>query len=392
MSFLSKSKKKGFKLGVAALLLSLVFTIAVVGAGCPPAAPEVASPYRTDKIVIGFTPPDITGVFKTATDFFIESAANARAAGIHVEIIARSPATHTAYADQVAIIEDFIALEVDVIAISPADVAAVTPALQKANAAGIPIIVVNLLGPFEGVEVASYVGFDNFTAGAVTAYSVLDYFGGPGVLGAGPMVEVTPLDSLDLAWWEALYADVDPATINARGILLEGVPGSYFSDARLRGFRSVLEQFPGVVELQPVVGTNWNRALAMAATEDALVSFAPGEMDFVWGMSSEIGLGAMLAVEAAGRQEDVKVFNQGGTSESMSRIREGRLVAEAWHGFPEWGWFGVKHAVMAVLGLEPPATLDVRPRILYVDNLVQFTPVPYLPEIDWEAILQEAGL
>ncbi len=247
------------------------------------------------------------------------------------------------------------------------------------------------MGPFEGVEVASYVGFDNPTASAVVAYSVLDYFGGPGVLGEGPVIEVGPYDILDLAFWEDLYADVDPATISARGILLEGVAGSFFSNARLEGFRSVMANFPNVVELQPSVATDWNRAKAIAATEDALTRFGEGEIDFVWGMSSEVGLGAMLAIEAAGRQEDVVVFNQGGTAESMSRIREGRKVAEVWHGFPEWGWFGVKHAVMAALDLTPPERLDVRPRTVYKDNLIQFTPVPHLEPIDWEAILQEAG-
>ncbi|HSW10013.1 MAG TPA: sugar ABC transporter substrate-binding protein [Bacillota bacterium] len=379
---------------IVAILVALVVILAValgfIWAG-QRAEPEVAAPYRTDKIEIGFTPPDITGVFKTATDFFIESAANARAAGVHVEVIARSPATHVAYADQVAIVEDFIARGVDVIAISPADVKALTPVLQKANRAGIPIIVVNLLGPFEGVEVASYVGFDNFTAGAVTAYAVLDYFGGPGVLGTGPKVEVKPTDFLDLPWWENLYRNVDPATIRARGALLEGVAGSYFSTRRLEGFRSVLAKFPNVVEVHPVIATNWNRALSIAAVEDILAKNAAGTIDFIWGMSSEIGLGAMLAVEAAGRQKDVMVFNQGGTAESMTRVREGRLVGEAWHGFPEWGWYGVKHAVMTVLGQEPPLHFDVRPRLIYRDNLVQFTPIPHLAEIDWEAILQAAG-
>jgi ribose transport system substrate-binding protein len=386
----SKGKNLIYLLGALVVVLALILVLNLTGAIGQQAEP-VALPYRTDKIVIGFTPPDITGVFKTATDFFVESAANAREAGIHVEVIARSPATHVDYADQVAIIEDFIAREVDVIAISPADVAAVTPALKKANEAGIPIIAVNLLTPIEGVEVASYIGFDNFTAGAVTAYAVLDYFGGPGVLGAGPTVQVGPYDFMDIKFWEDLYADVDPATINARGILLEGVAGSYFSNARLNGFRSVIEKFPGIVELQPSVATDWNRAKAIAATEDALTKFGPGEMDFVWGMSSEVGLGAMLAVEAAERQAEVRVFNQGGTAESMSRIAEGRKVAETWHGFPEWGWYGVKHAVMVALGQEPPETLDVRPRTLYKDNLAQFRPIPHLEEIDWEAILQAAG-
>lgn len=353
---------------------------------------EVASPYRTDRIVIGLALPDITGVYKTATDFFLEAAADARMNGVHVEVIPRSVRTHTAYADQVAIIEDFIATGVDVLAISPTDVPAVTPALIKVNEAGIPIVVINLLTPIEGVE-AVYVGFSNKETGMVSAYSVLDYLGGPGVLGTGEKVTVSPTDFLDLAWWEALYADVDRESISGKGVWLEGVAGSYFSNARLEGFAEVMAEWPNVEQLVPPIPTDWNRAKAMAAAEDVLTRFGPGEIDFIWSMSSEMGLGAMLGVEAKGRQEDVVVINQGGTAESMSRTREGRLLAETWHGFPEWGWYGVRFAVMMALGLgdEVPMQFDVRPRTIYVDNLIQVSPIPYLSAHDWEGILERAG-
>ena len=57
-----------------------------------------------EPIVVGWTPPDITGVFKTATDFFEASAADGNAQGFDIEIISQSPATHVSFADQVAII------------------------------------------------------------------------------------------------------------------------------------------------------------------------------------------------------------------------------------------------------------------------------------------------
>src|SRR5688572_13547478 len=101
-------------------------------------------------VTIGWIPPDITGVFKTATDFFEKAAADANQHGFNVEVISRSPATHTAFADQVAIFEDMIQRQVDVIAISPIDVEVVKPAIAQANTAGIPVIVVNLLEPMQG--------------------------------------------------------------------------------------------------------------------------------------------------------------------------------------------------------------------------------------------------
>ena len=123
--------------------------------------PPVARRRETKEVTIGWTPPDITGVFKTATDYFERAADDAKRHGFDVEIISRSPATHTAFADQLAIIEDLIQRQVDVIAISPADIEAVKPAIKQANDAGIPVIIVNLLEPQEDIEVASYIGFDN---------------------------------------------------------------------------------------------------------------------------------------------------------------------------------------------------------------------------------------
>src|ERR687896_2314447 len=176
-----------------------------------------------EEIVIGWTPPDITGVFKTATDFFERAADDANANGFDVKVISRSPATHTAFADQLAIIENFISQQVDVIAVSPADTEAVKPAIKRANEAGIPVIMVNLLEPQDDIEVASYIGFDNSEAASVSAYSVLDYYGGPGVFGTGDKVEVSPDQYLDLEWWEQTYANADKSATTANGVIIEGI-------------------------------------------------------------------------------------------------------------------------------------------------------------------------
>ncbi len=115
----------------------------------PTEAPVVATeaPAAMEKIVVGWTPPDITGVFKTATDFFEKSLADGAANGVESELITQAVTSHTQFADQVAIIEDFIQREVDVIAVSPIELEVIKPALKKANEAGIPVIMVNLLEP-----------------------------------------------------------------------------------------------------------------------------------------------------------------------------------------------------------------------------------------------------
>jgi ribose transport system substrate-binding protein len=350
-----------------------------------------------EEIVIGWTPPDITGVFKTATDFFERAAEDANASGFNVSVLSRSPATHTAFADQLAIIEDYISQGVDVIAISPADTEAVKPALQQANEAGIPIIMVNLLEEQQDVEIASYIGFDNSEAAAVSAYSVLDYFGGPGVLGEGETVDVAQDQFLDLEFWEQLYSDVDPAGIEARGVIIEGIAGTFFSQARLDGFNGVTENYPGVEILAEPIAADWNREKGIRATETFLSRFDADELDFIWAASNEMGLGAMITSERRGvldasggstppEESGVAIFTNDVTPESTDAIRDGKIIAETHHGFPEWGWFGTEFAVMLACGQQPPQFQDIRPRTVWEGNADLFYPEPQLPEIDWESI------
>ncbi len=361
-----------------------------------------AQVLAADKITIGWAPPDITGVFKTATDYFEKSAEDAGKNGIEVEIISQSPATHVAFGDQVAIIEDYVQRKVNVIAISPIEVEVIKPALKKANEAGIPVIIVNLLEPIAGTEVASYIGFDNTDAGRISAYSLLDYFGGPGVLGKGEKVDIKPDTYLDLAWWKELYKDVDPKTadIKAKVAIIEGIAGGFFSTARLNGFHEIVDPFPGI-EIVGTLPADWNREKGIKAAEDFLTANPPGTLDGIWAASNEMGLGAMLACEAAGRLEIageggdvgdkfVAVFTNDVTPESADRVAEGKMVAETHHGFPEWGWYGTEFAVTLAFGGKVPYIFDIRPRTMYKDNARLFYPEPALEPIQWD-VIKEGG-
>lgn len=350
-----------------------------------------------ETITIGWTPPDITGVFQTATDFFEQAAAQAGENGIDVEIVSRSPATHTDFGDQLAIVEDFITSGVDVIAISPSDTEAIKPGIQQANEAGIPVIMVNLLEEQDGIDVASYIGFDNTEAARVSGFAVLDYYGGPGVLGDGEMVDVAEDAYLDLEWWEDLYADADLSDVSADGVIIEGIAGTFFSQARLDGFNSAIEDADGIEILAEPIAADWNREKGVSATETFLSRFGTGELDFIWAASNEMGLGAMLTAEQEGRldtsggttppQEDqVAIFTNDVTPESTQAIRDGKIVAETHHGFPEWGWFGTEFGVKLACGLDVPQFQDIRPRTVYEGNADLFYPQPELPEIDWESI------
>jgi ribose transport system substrate-binding protein len=226
---------------------------------------------------------------------------------------------------------------------------------------------------------------------------LLDYFGGPGVLGKGPKVDLKPGTYLDLAWWKALYKDVDPKTadIKANVAIIEGIAGGFFSTARLNGFHEVVDKFPGI----KVVGTqpaDWNREKGIKAAEDFLTANPAGKLDAIWAASNEMGLGAMLAAEAAGRLAvagkdepgggKVAVFTNDVTPESADRVREGKMIAETHHGFPEWGWYGTEFAATLACGGQVPYIFDIRPRTMYQANADLFYPNPALEPIQWNVI------
>ena len=411
-------KKRSILILFAALLIMALLASCAAPEEPPPPADEPEAPVEEEApaeeepveeppamarweepIVIGWTPPDITGVFKTATDFFELSAEDANANGFNVQVISQSPATHVAFGDQVAIIEDYIEREVDVIAISPIEVEVIKPVVKKANEKGIPVIIVNLLEPIEGLDIESYIGFDNTIGAEVTAYAMLDYFGGPGVLGTGDVVDVESDQYLDYEFWKNLYdglSDEEKEAIVARGAIIEGVAGGFFSTARLNGFHNVVDLYPNVEIVGEPCAADWNREKGIACTEDILTA-NPTDLDFIWAASNEMGLGAMLASEAVDRlelategpiigDEKIAVFTNDVTPESVDRIAEGKLVGETTHGFADWGWFGTKFGVMAVCGMDIPETFDIRPRIAYTENARLFYPDPVLPEIDWDGI------
>lgn len=338
------------------------------------------------EIVIGWSPPDVTGVFATATDYFEQAAADAGKAGINVTIVTQSPASHTDFGDQVGIIEDFIARDVDAIAVSPTEVEVVKPAIRSANDAGIPVIVVNLLNPIEGVEVASYIGFSNVDAGRISGYATLDYFGGPGVLGEGEMVE--PDGYLDLEFWEELYSDVSPGDLNLSGrvAIIEGIAGGFFSRQRLNGYHEIVDPYSGI-EIVTTLPADWNRQKAVSVTEDMLQSH--DDIDVIWAASNEMGIGATIPIQQQGLEDEIEVITNDGTPESVDMIRSGALLAETWHGFPEWGWYGTRFAVRAALGLSVPQQFDIRPRLEYEGNADEFYPNVSLEAHDWEGIIEE---
>ena len=143
--------------------------------------------------------------------------------------------------------------------------------------------------------------------------------------------------------------------LTANVAILEGVAGDFFSNQRILGFHSVIDPHPGINVLM-TLPADWNRQKGVRATEDILQAHGD-KLDVIYAASNEMGIGATYAIEAAGLQDQIKVITNDGTPESVDMIRAGQILAETWHGFPEWGWYGTRRC-HGCFG--PRSTLSVR--------------------------------
>ncbi len=204
------------------------------------------------------------------------------------------PVTHYAptrpnnLAEQLSEIEDVTVKHPDAILFMAVDPRGVVPAIEKVNAAGIPIV--NYNDRVKGGKFVSYVAADDYNLGLEVGRYLLKSLGGKGNV-----------------------------------VIIEGVKGSTTSDDRVRGFHKAIEEFPNVKLLasQPA---NYQRLQALQVTEN-LIQSNP-QIDGVMAAADVMAFGALEALEAAGRKQ-TRVVGIGGVPESIAAIKAGRLLATA---------------------------------------------------------------
>ena len=349
------------------------------------------TPVEAISLKIGWAPPNMTGVFKTATDYMQAACDQAKEFGLDITLVSKPAESEADTAGQVKNIENLVQEGCDAIIVSPSSVEACVPAMAAAKAEGVRTIMVNMLEEQdpEGVAVDAYIGFDNFVAGQISAYNVLDQLGGPGVLGEGDAIDVPVETYMDLAFWQDLYKDVDKASITGKVGVIEGVLGTMYSNQRKGGFQDITDQYPNV-EIVNILPGNWERTPSVAAAENIIQAFP--DVEIIWAAATEMAMGATIARDNMDRK-DILVFSNDGTPESIQAINDGVIIAETWHGFPEWGWYGVQAGVQLVTGFESDVEryIDILPRTEYKKNADQFYPEPKLKAIDWKALYEGAA-
>ena len=195
----------------------------------------------------------------------IDGAEAAAALVDNIHIVCEGPETPYSVSEQIELVEQAITNGVDAIMITPADSTGIIPAIEAANAAGIPIATPNTKA--YGGDVLCWVGVDNYTVGYELGKALCDALGGKGYV-----------------------------------VLIEGTAGNSTATERVDGYLDAFAEYPDIVLLdsQPA---DFNREKGMTVMENFLQRY--DDIDGVASVNKDMTMGAIEAVKDADRQDEM---------------------------------------------------------------------------------------
>lgn len=225
-------------------------------------------------------------------------------------------------AKQLDSIDDFIQQGVDAIIVNPVDSSAITPAVESANEADIPVIAVDRSS--DGGEVLSVIVSDNVKGGEMAAEYLIS------VLGEGAKIAV-----------------------------VEGIPGASATNERGEGFKKAAK---GKLEIVASQAGDFDRGKSLTVAENILQ--AHPDVKGIFAQNDESALGVLEAVKAA-KRDDIYVIGFDGAELAVESIEKGELHATIGQKFDEMA----KLSVQAVIDYY--AEKDVDAEILAPVELIQ---------------------
>jgi len=284
---------------------------------------------------IGFVVKALENPFWITLDNFGKDTAKK----LGVNLAAYSAGGESKIENEVRIMEDLISQRVDAIVVAPVDSQGIIPAVQDANAAGIPVITVDTAS--DGGKIANHVATNNILGGELAGLFTVKTLGGKGKVA-----------------------------------MLEGVTGQQVARDRKTGFHNIVDKNPDikVVASQPA---NWDKALGVNVTENILT--ANPDLELIYAANDQMALGAIEAVEAAGRQGKVKVVGYDGVQEALEAVKAGRMAATIRQNPETMGVLGIAEAVHLLNGEQVPAWIDTGTDTITSENVDKY--LAYKPTV-----------
>jgi ribose transport system substrate-binding protein len=246
-----------------------------------------------------------------------------------VDIIWKGPSLETDIAGQISIIEDNINKKVDAIVLAACDAEALVPVIEKADAAGIPVITID-----SGVnsEVPkSLIATDNIAAAEKAADVLSDLIGGSG----------------DIA-------------------MIPHVPGATTCILRERGFDRGLKNHPDL-NLVAKQYSQTEVARAMAVTED-IVTAHPG-LRGIFAANESGTVGCAQALKSRGLAGKIKLVGFDASPNELKALRDGTVDALIVQNPYQMGYLGVKTALDMLNGEPVDKRIDTGVFVVTRENL-----------------------
>lgn len=287
--------------------------------GCAPAFSLEAPGGADEAVVENMEPAEITvglSVSTLSNPFFVslEEGVNTLATENGTQVISVDAQDDSA--KQSNDVDDLIQQGVDVLLINPVDSAAITPAVEAANSAGIPVIMVDRTT--DAGEFVTLVASDNVAGGEMAAQYIVDQVGE-----------------------------------NASTLQLEGVPGASATNERGQGFMNVAETSLNVLDSQTA---NFDRAQGLTVMENMLQGNSG--VQAVFAQNDEMALGAIEAIEGAGLSNQITVVSFDGTEGGIKAVEDGSLAATIAQQPDEMGRLALQAAYDFYAGQEIPVKID----------------------------------
>lgn len=232
-----------------------------------------AAPQEGKKIShIGLMVQDMSNPFFSAMERNAKQAAAKIGATLNVQD------AQVDLANQNTQIDAFIQQKVDLIIISAVDESGIEPAIQRAKAAGIIVIAVDT--PARGAD--AEIMTNAIQAGETSCEYLFSQMGGKGKV-----------------------------------LLVDGTPIQTIID-RIKGCKNVAQKYPDIKIVGQQASRN-DRSSSLMVTTDMLT--ANPDVSGIFGMNDPSALGAVLAVEQAGKAGAIKVTGVDGSPEAVEELK-----------------------------------------------------------------------
>jgi PAS domain S-box-containing protein len=231
---------------------------------------------------------------------------------------------------QAAAIERFTAAGVDALIVEAVESEIVVPAIEKADHAGIPVIVAD--HPIHSVETVCAVRSDNVKGGELAARYLVDRLHGEGVVAH-----------------------------------LQGLPTSDTGLDRSRGFHDVVDRHAGIRIVE--AGSEWTSDAGAAAMRE-LLAREPG-VHAVFANNDPLALGAVEAVDEAGRTGDIVVAGYDALPDALLAIGDGRMAATIRQRPHAMGRLALEMAVRVHSGDRVPPVVETGVSLVTAHNVAE---------------------